>query len=354
MGRNGMAVLTALCIYQGRVLPAAREELRDWRRLAQAIPDPVLRRGKCAAITEKAANAEATAVFATLAPGANRSAATRAMTALQIAIDYLDGLGENAGSDPLDDGLRLHEALRAAVDLRAPTVDWYALHPRGEDGGYLDRLVAECRKHLRQLPSYHQVLPILRRAVVRCGEGQSHTHAAAVGGRGELEAWATGRGGSTAFSWWELAAGASSSVSAHALIAAAAEPGSSESEAEAIDAAYFPAIGALTVLLDDLVDRDLDLAGGDHNYMDYYDDGEMAAERLAAITDRSRAAIATLSRHRRHVAILSGVVAFYLAAPEMDSTFARPVRDRLPRSAGGSVRPLAAFLRLRRDDPVSR
>jgi tetraprenyl-beta-curcumene synthase len=344
-----MAMLAALCVYQGGVLPTVREELANWRRLAQAIPDPVLRREALSALAEKAANAEATAVFATLAPRANRPAATRAMTALQIAIDYLDSLGESAGSDPLGDGLRLHGALSAAVDLEAGSADWYALHPQSDDGGYLDRLVAECRRHLRQLPSYHEVLPILRRAAARCGEGQSHTHAAAVGGSGQLEAWVTGREGSTSFHWWELAAGASSSVSAHALIAAAADPGSTGSEAEAIDAAYFPAIGALTVLLDDLVDRDLDVASGDHNYIDYYDDGEIAAERLASIVDRSRAAIATLRRHRRHAAILSGVVAFYLASPEMNSPFARPVRDRLLRSAGATVRPLAAFLRLRRD-----
>jgi tetraprenyl-beta-curcumene synthase len=345
-----MAVLSALCVYQVRVLPTVREELENWRRQARAIPDPVLRQEALSSLTEKAANAEATAVFATLAPGANRRTATRAMTALQIAIDYLDGLGENAGSDPLGDGLRLHRALSAAVDPDAASADWYALHPRGDDGGYLDRLVAECRRQLQQLPSYHELLPILRRAAARCGEGQSHTHAAAIGGSGQLEAWVTGLEDSAFFSWWELAAGASSSISAHALIAAAADPGSSGSEAEAIDAAYFPAIGALTVLLDDLVDRDLDLASGDHNYMDYYDDGEIAAERLAAIADHSRAAVATLKRHRRHAAILSGVTAFYLASPSMESTFARPAGARLLRSADASVRPLAAFLRRRRRD----
>ncbi len=154
----------------------------------------------------------------------------------------------------------------------------------------------------------------------------------------ELEAWVTGREDSTSFSWWELAAGASSSVSAHALIAAAADPGSTGSEAEAIDAAYFPAIGALTVLLDDLVDRDLDIASGDHNYMDYYDDGEMAAERLASIADRSRAAIATLRHHRRHAAILSGVVAFYLASPEHGQSL-RPAGQGSAPALGRRQRP---------------
>src|ERR1700739_4699079 len=122
-----MAVLAALWIYQRGVLPTVREELETWRRLARGIPDSVLRREALSALAEKTANAEATAVFATLAPAANRAVATRAITALQIAIDYLDSLGESAGADPLGDGLRLHGALNAAVDLEAASTDWYAL-----------------------------------------------------------------------------------------------------------------------------------------------------------------------------------------------------------------------------------
>jgi hypothetical protein len=56
-------------------------------------------------------------------------------------------------------------------------------------------------------------------------------------------------------------------VPAHALLAAAADARTTAAEATRIDAAYFPSIGALTVLLDDLIDREEDLAGGEHNYL---------------------------------------------------------------------------------------
>lgn len=60
---------------------------------------PALRRQAIAGLTEKAANAEATAVLATLAPQRTRRTAIRASTALQVAVDYLDGLGEQPGPD---------------------------------------------------------------------------------------------------------------------------------------------------------------------------------------------------------------------------------------------------------------
>ncbi|MGE5527098.1 MAG: DUF2600 family protein, partial [Methanosarcina sp.] len=141
---------------------------------------------------------------------------------------------------------------------------------------------------------------------------------------------------------------ASSSVAAHALIAAAADPRTDVGAAAAIDAAYCPSIGALTVLLDDLVDRDADLAAGEHNYLGYYRDTEEAAERIAAIGREATTAVRALPRRRRHAAILAGVAAFYLSAPAAQSAYAAPIRQRLLEALGPGTKPLAAFMRLRR------
>ena len=70
-------------------------------------------------------------------------------------------------------------------------------------------------------------------------------------------------------------------MAVHALIAAAADPRTTAEEAELIDAAYFPPIGALTVLLDDLVDRDDDREAGQHNYLSYF-----AEQRAGGDPDR--------------------------------------------------------------------
>jgi tetraprenyl-beta-curcumene synthase len=318
-----------------------------WRRRAEAIPDPVLRRHALTALTEKSPNPEAVAVFAILAPHAHRRGALRAIVALQVAIDYIDILGEQAVPDPLKDGLHLHRALSAAVAPGTAAEDWYRFHPQGEDGGYLSKLVLTCQRSLESLPAAAALQAHTAAAAQRCGLGQSYTHAAAAGDVAALEHWARRQDAPEGYSWWEVAAGASSSVAAHALIAAAADRCSTARQAQAIDAAYFPSIGALTVLLDDLIDHDHDAATGEHSYIAYYADGEVAAERLGLIAARAEATIGALAHPSRHAAILTGVVGFYLGAEEARLPFARPARDRLLKTCGSGVKPIAAVVRLR-------
>jgi tetraprenyl-beta-curcumene synthase len=361
--RDGIDVVHALAAYRRTVVPVVREGLGRWEALAEAIPDPILREQALLSLREKGLNVEATAVFGILAPRRHRRAAVEAMTALQVAVDYLDTLGEEQVDEPLANGLRLHGALVAALapgddgsgadssgGTRAADTDrdWYALHPRREDGGYLAALVDACRQSVARLPAAEVALPAARRAAARCGAGQSHTHAAELGDREALREWAPGLDAPPGYAWWEVAAGASSSVAAHALIAAAADPGTTAATAELVDTAYFPPVGALTVLLDDLVDRDEDEAAGAHNYVAYYRDREEAANRLALLAARARAAIAPLPRRRRHKAILTGVAGFYLAAPGADTEFARPAAAALEEALGPAIRPIVATMRRRR------
>jgi tetraprenyl-beta-curcumene synthase len=312
---EALAVARALIVYRAQIVPPVRAELERWRGVAGAIPDPGLRGTALAAIDEKGLNVEATAVFAILAPHRTRATAIHAMVALQVAIDYLDTLGEQGSPG---------------------------------DADYLNRLFGSYQESARALPSHDGVASALERAESRCGEGQAATHAAEHGDRAALEAWAQAQPAPPAYRWWEVAAGASSSVAAHALIAAAAEPGTTPAEAEAIDAAYFPATGALTVLLDDLIDREQDADAGAHNYLDYYSTGEEAAARLDLVAHLARTGLTGLHHRHRHAAILAGVAGFYLSAAEAETPYARPARERLLRSTGPAVRPIVAFMRLRR------
>lgn len=349
---NGLAVLSSLAVYRRAVLPQVRSELKRWERLAMRIPDSVLREAALSALREKGGNVEATAVFAILAPRSQRSSALRAMTAIQMAIDYLDTLSEQPGEDPLADGLALHEALLTAVTPGAASSDWYRMHPQSKDGGYLAALIATCQREVAALPSSEAVLVAARRAARRCGEGQSYTHAAISheGGTQQLESWAIELYDRDDYFWWEPAAAASSSVAIHALIAAAANRKTTPDEAELVDEAYFPSISALTVLLDDLIDQEQDAASGEHNYLDYYPCNQMAAERFAFIAGQGRTAVAGLRRGRRHTAILMGVGGFYLSSPAGSSDYACPIRARMLEALGAAVYPiLAAMQVLRRD-----
>jgi tetraprenyl-beta-curcumene synthase len=349
---EGAAVATSFVRYRGAILPRVHRELAGWRRAAKAIPDPVLREQAVTALDEKADNVEATAVFASLAPRRTRPTVIRASTALQVAVDYLDTLGEQPGPDPLRDGLLLHGALAAALEPGAASRDWYAHHPQREDGGYLDRLVTACREAATSLPAAAAILPLARRAIVRCGEGQSRTHATAEGSARELQRWASELSAPAGFEWWEVAAGASSSVAAHALLALAADPEATPGQGELVDAAYFPSIGALTVLLDDLVDREADEAAGEHSYLRHFSSDAEAAARLETIAGLADRSVSPLPRSGRHRAILSGVLALYLSSPGAAAPGARAIRDRLLASSGPTVRALAGVLRRKRPGPA--
>jgi tetraprenyl-beta-curcumene synthase len=314
--RETLAVVSALGAYLTTVLPRVRRELRRWRKLAEAIPDPERRRQALASLDEKAANVEAVAVFATLAPRRRCRAVLRAIVPLQAGIDYRDTL-EEAGRQPV-----------------------------GDD--YLAALHAAWVGEIEKLPACSPVVACLRRAVDRCNEGQRHTHAAAgPAGSEPLRIWAEGIGAPPAYRWWEVAAGACSSVAAHALIAAAADPRTTAETAELIDAAYNPPVGALTVFLDDLVDRERDREAGEHSYLDYYGSSVEAAQRLGLIADRAAAAVAQLPRADRHAAILAGVAGFYLSAAEAQAPAAGPIRERLLRAGGPALRLITAFMRVR-------
>lgn len=345
----------ALFAHRRSVVPRVRSEQRRWAAAGAAIPDPELREAALTALRRKGANAEATGVFALLAPRARQAEALGAMTALQTAIDYLDALGERPLEDPLAAGLALHGALPEALDPGGERSRWYRCFPQREDGGYLAALVDACRAAVAALPGREAALPAARRAARRCGEGQSHTHAADEDDGTRLRAWAERLAlpappapGAPDYRWWELAAGASSSVAAHALIAAAGDGRTDAAEAEAIDAAYFPPVGALTVLLDDLVDREEDLAAGEHNYVAYYADSTETAERLALLAGRARKATAKLRHRRRHAAILAGVAAFYLGPRAVGGDHAEAIRTRMLEPMGGTARLALAAMRARR------
>jgi tetraprenyl-beta-curcumene synthase len=318
----------AVATHRRSIVPRVRGEQRRWAERAAAISDPALREAALGALAEKSGNVEAVGVFALLAPRRHRPTVLRAIAALQVAVDYLDSLEE------------------AGIDTSGG---------RG-DGGYRESLEAESRQAAASLPSYARVAPFVEVAVERCKQGQRRTHAAARGGPDALRDWAggleaeraRGPGAPPVYRWWEVAAGASSSVAAHALIAAAADQRTREADAEAIDAAYFPPIGALTVLLDDLVDRSADRAAGEHNYIDYHASAAEAAERISLLTRQAADAISPLPHARRHAAILAGVVAFYLGSTGALDEWAEPIRERTTERLGSTGRLAMAAVRIGR------
>jgi tetraprenyl-beta-curcumene synthase len=354
------SVFPRVCVYMVR-----------WRRRADAIPDPVLRHFALEALAKRS-DIEGAAAFAAFAPLRHRGAATRAASAYQCAYSLLDMLGEQPSAEPVRDGRRLHEALVYAISPagrpgreggeperpgtqgekpgRDPIErrDWYAYHPQRDDGGYLDSLLDECRAALAALPSYATVAPWARDAAERTVAFQSLNLSEAQGDHEGLERWAAqATPDGTDLRWWETAAAAGSSLAVLALIAAAASARLSAEEAQALAAAYFPWIGCLHSLLDNLIDKHEDEAAGHRSLLAYYRPPQ-AALRLGTLADRARTAADALPHPPRHRVMLTAMIANYLSTQGAREPELRAARGAVIARAGPLVRPAMWVFAVRR------
>jgi len=333
-----VALLRANVRFWPTVFPEVRRELRAWDRRAQAIPDATLRGHALAKLRHERFNTEVAATLATLVPPVRRGAVTKAIVALEVMYDYLDGISEHPGPDPLADGRQLYRAFANALVPSGPLDDPYRHHPQRDDGGYLAALAATVRDGLWSLPAAPVVAPALRAVLVRCGEAQTRTHAIARLGPGQLRAWASLQPEAARLRWSEVAAGAAASVLAgHALVAMAAAPSTTVAGAAGVAEAYFTTC-ALTTLLDSLIDADADAVTGAHPYLAYYASEAEATERLGLLARDAVHAVERLPNAPHHLITMAGAVAFYLSAPGARDA----ERRRLTAPIERELRPLLA------------
>jgi len=342
-GRGASAAATVALVqanarFWPTVFPEVRRELRAWDRRAQAIPDPVLRAHALAKLHHERFNTEVAATLATLVPPVRRRDATEAIVALEVMYDFLDGISEHPGPDPLADGRQLYRAFADVLAPVGPLADYYRHHSQHADGGYLAALASTARRALWSLPAAPVVAPAAYAVLVRCGEAQTRTHAIAQLGPGQLRAWALAQPEADRLRWSEVAAGAAASVLAgHALVALAADPATTAADAERVAAAYFTTC-ALMTLLDSLIDADEDALTGAHPYLTYYASEAEAAERLGLLAREAVSAVEGLPRAAHHLMTMAGAVAFYLSAPGARGAD----RRRLTASIVRELRPLLA------------
>jgi len=346
--RELCALLSCGSVYWLTLNPRARAELRGWERHARLIPDPVLRAQALENLRREGIVSEGAAFFATLAPRARRAQLVAVLVAFQVIYDYLDTISEQLVPGHLRNSRQLHRALTSALSPGHTEVDYYRHHPHKDDGGYLDALVVRCCDSLLQLPSAEVVAPLARRVAWCCNEGQSRTHVARFEGVERLADWCSAKAGPGTLRWWEYAASTVSSLTVHALLAAAADPRTTGSEADRIDAAYSPYVCPLNTFLDSLIDREHDAGADEHSYISYYATRTETAERMEVLAGRASRAVRRLRRGARHTVILAGIAGFYLSAPEAMAEFAAPVKARVIDRIGPIATPVVVVMRMRR------
>lgn len=301
----------ALYIHR-RCRPLARRELRRWTAVAEAIPDPLLRRQALSSLDRKAFHCEGGAVYAAGAPH-RASTLVRAIVALQTLVDYLDNLSDRAGD--VDESV-LRQLHRAVDDALTPgaAIGQYAA---GDDGGYLAQLVAETQVQLAILPGYPAVSDACRRLGGRYSELQVRKHLPDVAAREPaLVEWLTPLTRAyPGWRWWELAAACGSTLGIYSLFMAAAEPGAPRSGA-LLDA-YFPWVCGLHILLDYYVDQAEDRDGGDLNFVRYYGGNDVAAQSLQGICREARRRVLALPDPALHLLVVQGLPGLYLSDPKV-------------------------------------
>jgi tetraprenyl-beta-curcumene synthase len=335
--------------YWLEVFPCVRREAANWRRRAEKIPDPVLRRAALANLRAEGLNLDGAAAFAAFAPEGSRTAVVRAQVALQVAYDYVDTLAEQPCEDPIRNADQLHQVLGAALDPSGPRIDYYAHHPQKDDGGYLQDIADTCRTVLCELPSYAAVATSVQRAAARMACYQSLNLNESQGDHVALARWAhveTPRGAD--LRWWETAASAGSSLGVYVLIAAAANRVVRAEETTAIEEAYFPWIGSLHLLLDSLVDRREDAAVGQRSLLDYYTSPQEAAARLGLIATECLRRIRALPCGRQHLLLLAGMASHYLSMPEASQPEALLTARTVLKALGGLATPCMMVMAARR------
>jgi tetraprenyl-beta-curcumene synthase len=326
----------------------ARAQLRYWRERAEAIEDDELREIALAKLRDEGFNAQAAAVLATLTPRAHRPQALRAIVALELLFDCLDGLSER---QPLADE-RLFAPYLAALTLSPERNKSQRGGVKGGVGAqnqteYLQDLSLTIRAAAAELPAFAAVAPVAHACATRSAQAQTHMHAAARSGDTEpAQQWATrNQNPATRLDWREYLAGSAAAVlTQHALIAAAADPATTTAHARAIDRAYM-SVCALVTLLDCVVDEPRDARSGELGYITLYEDRELLALSLARTARLAADRCAQLPGGHRHLSTLAGAVAYWTSDPAAREQPAATTLAPLRRELRGLLGPPTLVLR---------
>jgi tetraprenyl-beta-curcumene synthase len=312
------AFTQAAYLYWCRAFPQALGELQMWHARAERIPDAALRDAALGALENKQCDLEGAIGFAAmLASRVNLSSAVRAITSFQLAFDYLDCVVELPNPDPVTNSQSLHEALYVALSAGAAHPDYYQHQSSQDDACYLRLLVDTCRDALQRLPSCDAVRAPASHALKRVVTYQSLSHGDHHGSYEPFLLWAESQTPpDTEMYWWEAGAATGSQLSVLALIAAAGDPCTGPEDAYAIEQAYYPWVGALSTLLDSVVDREHDRVGDQPSLLDHYRSPNHVAERLRLMATEAMAAVQLLADGDKHRMLLAAMGAFFHIRPE--------------------------------------
>lgn len=325
--RPARALAAVIVRYLTTIQPHAHRELARWRRRALAIPDPELR-AHVLHPYDADKSAAGAALFAVLAPWRQQPQLVRLLVAYVLLWSYVDVRTER---DPHADP-RLYDALVDALDATASV----GVAPTHDDAGYLQALLAACRRGCGALPSWPTVRPIALQIADDGRTVQAINHGTPASLPALLRAWADRRRDV----WWvEACAAASSPLAIHALMALAAHTSVDRDDARSTAAAFEP-VSALGVICDHLIDQAEDRPVANHTYLDYLGPPEAQERTLHDLAERAGHSVRQIPAGERHAIILAAMIAMFLSRGNASS----PIDPATASTIADAIGPPAPFL----------
>jgi len=331
-----------------KAFPAVKKELACWHSYACQHGEEELSRQALASIEHKTFHCLGGSIYS-LYPGVSAQQLIRLIVALQTISDYLDNLCDRAGITDEQAFRQLHLAMTDALSPHNELHDYYKYYPYQNDGGYLNALVRTCQQQISLLPAYHLVEPYTKELAELYSKLQTYKHIDISIREQRMLTWAQPyRFPYPGINPWEFSAATGSTLGMFMLCALASDPKLTQKQADQIFAAYFPWICGLHILLDYFIDRAEDQAGGDLNFVSYYQSEEQVLERLTLFWHKALEQADTLTEKRFHKTVIQGLFAMYLSDPKTDNPPEKAIRDALLRSAGPYTRLLYGLCKLLR------
>lgn len=295
-----------------QVLPKVHEELNKWRKLADAIPNPELRKQALASIHLKTFHCEGGAIFSLLALE-NRDEAIRFIVAFQTISDYLDNLCDRSTSLDANDFRMLHEAIFHALNPENKPVNYYKYRKEQDDGGYLRQLVETCQSVIRNLPNRSKIKTFIHELASYYCDLQVHKHVKKEERVPRLIHWFQQHEEKLPnMSWFEFCACAGSTIGIFCLVSYAMQKSCREELFSQVMKSYFPWVQGLHILLDYFIDQQEDREEGDLNFCFYYDNDDELKKRLIFFIHQAKKSVQQLPDAAFHHMVQAGMLGIYL------------------------------------------
>lgn len=317
-----------------KVFPKVEVELKRWGGICENAKDDMLKKQAVASIQHKKFHAQGGSVFA-LYPKVNLPDAVKFIVAFQTISDYLDNLCDRSGVFNEASFRRLHLAMADAIDTEGEIHDYYLLYPYKEDNMYLRSLVEECRAQISKLPSHHLVKNAMKKYVELYTDLQSLKHLHKNIRELKLSSWS--KNYITQYkdiTQWEFCAATGSTLGIFVLYAATHDPELTKEDVRGIEAAYFPWICGLHILLDYFIDTSEDKQMEDLNFVYYYNNIKQCEDRLSLFIQRSFECCSGLRYPEFHMTVIKGLLSMYLSDPKAFLGLNRLATKNLTKAGG--------------------